>query len=240
MRRWTARRGTVGMNAQEQNLQDWVQRLSDTEGYPDHPLMEEFRTLAAEHVKLMRQLTKIAKISDRMQNDSRRVTQTLHAASQTDPLTELPNRRHMIERLNAELARIERHGGVFSLLMVDIDHFKAINDRFGHGVGDVALVETAKLLRQNLRGHDLCARWGGEEFLILLTQTDQEQAQLVAEKLRLLVAGHRLVLMDQDIHLTLSLGVAEHRPGSSADASIQAADDALYTAKRAGRNRWAA
>lgn len=240
MRRWTARRGTVGMNVQEQTLQEWVLRLSDTEGYTDHPLMEEFRTLAAEHVKLMRQLTKIAKISDRMQNDSRRVTQALHAASQTDPLTDLPNRRHMIERLNAELARVDRHGGVFSLLMVDIDHFKAINDRFGHGIGDVALVETARLLRQNLRGHDLCARWGGEEFLILLTQTDQEQAQVVAEKLRLLVASNRLLLMDQDIHLTLSLGVAEHRPGASAEVSIQTADTALYAAKRAGRNRWAA
>ncbi|CAO3434413.1 response regulator receiver modulated diguanylate cyclase [Azospirillum doebereinerae] len=239
MRRWTARSGTVGMIVQEQKIEDWVQRLSETEGYDAHPLMDEFRTLAKEHLKLMRQLTKIAKISDRMQTDTRQMAQTLHAASQTDPLTDLPNRRHMIERLESELGRIARHGGGFTLIMLDIDHFKAINDDFGHTVGDMALVETARLLRQNLRNHDLCARWGGEEFLILLTQTDQEQAQVVAEKLRRLVAGHRIPHRDHDIRLTVSLGVATHRPDWSAHACIQAADDALYVAKRAGRDRWA-
>ncbi len=240
MRRWTSRRGTAGMIVQEQKLEDWIQRLAETEGYEGHPLMEEFRALATEHLKLMRQLTKIARISDRMQTDTRQMTQTLHAASQTDPLTELPNRRHMIERLDSELARITRHGGAFALLMADLDHFKAINDCFGHAIGDAALVETARLLRQNLRAHDLCARWGGEEFLILLTQTDQEQAQTVAEKLRLLIAGHRIVVDGQEVRLTISLGVAMHQPGWTADACIQAADDALYTAKRAGRNCWAA
>lgn len=228
------------MIVQEQKIKDWIRRLAETEGFAAHPLMDEFRALAGEHLKLMRQLTKIAKISDRMHTDTRQMAQTLHAASQTDPLTDLPNRRHMIERLEAELTRIDRHGGGFALIMVDIDHFKAINDEFGHAAGDMALVETARLLRQNLRAHDLCARWGGEEFLILLTQTDREQAQIVAEKLRLLVANLRLPHRQHDIRLTLSLGVTAHQPGWTADACIQTADDALYAAKRAGRNRWAA
>ncbi|PWC34595.1 diguanylate cyclase [Azospirillum sp. TSO35-2] len=234
------RRGTVGMMLQEQKLQDWLRRLSENEDYAGHPLMAEFRALAGEHLKLMRQLTKIAKISDRMQTDTRQMAQTLHAASQTDPLTDLPNRRHMIERLEAELGRIAQQGGGFALIMLDIDHFKAINDAFGHTAGDLVLVELAGLLRRNLRSHDLCARWGGEEFLILLAGADQFQAEAVAEKLRDLVAQHPVTHQGRSIGVTLSLGVASHRPGGTADACIQAADDALYIAKRAGRNRWAA
>lgn len=239
-RRWALRRGTVGMMLQEQKIQDWLARLAEDPDYAAHPLMGEFRALADEHLKLMRQLTKIAKISDRMQTDTRQMARALHAASQTDPLTELPNRRQMIERLEAELCRIGRSGGGFALIMLDIDHFKEVNDAFGHAAGDHVLVETAGLLRRNLRGHDLCARWGGEEFLILLPDTDQIQAEAVAEKLREIIARHPIAHQDHDIVVTLSLGVAAYREGRTADACIQAADDALYIAKRAGRNRWAA
>ncbi|CAO3410421.1 GGDEF domain-containing protein [Azospirillum largimobile] len=239
-RRWALRRGTVGMMLQEQKLQDWLARLAENEEYAGHPLMSEFRALADEHMKLMRQLTKIAKISDRMQTDTRQMAQALHAASQTDPLTELPNRRHMVDRLEAELCRIGRNGGGFALIMLDIDHFKEVNDAFGHAAGDHVLVETAGLLRRNLRGHDLCARWGGEEFLILLPDTDQVPAEAVAEKLRGLIAHHPITHQGRSIAVTLSLGVAAYRAGRTADDCIQAADDALYIAKRAGRNRWAA
>lgn len=242
-RRWALRRGTVGMMLQEQKLQDWLARLAENEDYAAHPLMTEFRALADEHLKLMRQLTKIAKISDRMQTDTRQMARALHAASQTDPLTELPNRRHMVDRLEAELCRIGRNGdgsGGFALIMLDIDHFKEVNDAFGHAAGDHVLVEAAGLLRRNLRGHDLCARWGGEEFLILLPDTDQIQAEAVAEKLRGLIAHQPIAHQGHSIAITLSLGVAAYRPGRTADDCIQAADDALYIAKRAGRNRWAA
>jgi diguanylate cyclase (GGDEF)-like protein len=231
------------MMLQEQKLQDWLARLAENEDYAAHPLMTEFRALADEHLKLMRQLTKIAKISDRMQTDTRQMAQALHAASQTDPLTELPNRRHMVDRLEAELCRVGRNGGGgggFALIMLDIDHFKEVNDAFGHAAGDHVLVEAAGLLRRNLRGHDLCARWGGEEFLILLPDTDQIQAEAVAEKLRGLIAHQPITHQGHSIAVTLSLGVAAYRPGRTADDCIQAADDALYIAKRAGRNRWAA
>ncbi|WP_042695875.1 diguanylate cyclase domain-containing protein, partial [Azospirillum sp. B506] len=210
------------------------------EEYASHPLMTEFGALADEHMKLMRQLTKIAKISDRIQTDTRQMARALHAASQTDPLTELPNRRLMIERLEAELCRVGRSGGGFAMIMLDIDHFKEVNDAFGHAAGDQVLVEVATLLRRNLRGHDLCARWGGEEFLILLPDSNQTQAEMVAEKLRQIIAHHPVVHQDNGITVTLSLGVCAYRPGQTADACIQAADDALYIAKRAGRNRWAA
>jgi len=239
-RRWALRRGTMGMMLQEQKLQDWVARLAANEDYAAHPLMQEFRALANDHLKLMRQLTKIAKISDRMQTDTRQMARTLHAASQTDPLTDLPNRRQMIERLEAELCRVGRTGGGFTLIMLDIDHFKDVNDAFGHAAGDHVLVEAAGLLRRNLRLHDLCARWGGEEFLILLPGSDQVQAEAVAEKLRQIIAHHPFVHQDSSITVTLSLGVASYRQGQTADACIEAADDALYIAKRAGRNRWAA
>lgn len=228
------------MLGQEQRLLDWMRRLAEKEDYQGHPLMAEFRALAGEHLKLLRQLTKIAKISDRMQTDTRQMAQTLHAASLTDPLTGLPNRRFMIQQLESELARADRHGDGFALIMLDLDHFKAINDAWGHIVGDAALVETANLLRSNLRGHDVCARWGGEEFLILLPCSDLEQAQTVAEKLRARVAGHRLRHAGGEVGVTLSLGIAVRQPGMTTDDCIQAADDALYEAKRGGRNRWVA
>lgn len=233
------RRGTNGMILQEQKLQDWVERLSAVDEFIGHPLLAEFHALAAEHGKLLRQVAKIAKISDRLQSDTRQMAQTLQAASQTDPLTGLPNRRHMIERLEAELAGARRHGSGFALVMLDIDHFKAINDAWGHAVGDLALVETAALLRANLRASDLCARWGGEEFLILLAAADLDQAAVVAEKLRVAAAEHPAIHNGQEIRLTLSLGITVYQPGRSADDCIQAADDALYDAKRAGRDRWA-
>jgi len=152
----------------------------------------------------------------------------------TDMLTGLPNRRQGEERLRAELQRAERYGRVFSVLMVDIDHFKALNDRFGHQSGDDVLVDLARYLGSMLRVSDTVARWGGEEFLVVAPETDRADAERLAELMRVSVERHTLVAR---FNVTISLGIATYRSGDTKNDLIARADAALYRAKRAGRNR---
>ena len=166
-----------------------------------------------------------------------RLEDDLHRAAQTDPLTGLANRRELINRFKVESARVERHGGVFSLLLADIDHFKQVNDTFGHPAGDLVLKRMAELLAGSIRTEDICGRWGGEEFLLLLANTDEEAALAAAVKLRLAAAELVTLWEGRPIAVTLSFGVGSYRPGMSLDHGIKAVDKALYRAKANGRNR---
>ena len=152
----------------------------------------------------------------------------------TDGLTGLFNRRHFEERLAVELARLQRHPQPLSLVMFDVDHFKSVNDRFGHAQGDRVLVALARAAQQQVRASDVLARWGGEEFIVLLPGDSAAEAMRLAERLRdsfesLVVPGVGTV--------TASFGVAELADGESADDLCLRADEALYAAKDAGRNR---
>ena len=167
---------------------------------------------------------------------ARRTTVDLRRASRTDPLTGLPNRRDLIERIEIEIRRAERDGIPFCLVMADIDHFKSINDRFGHDVGDVVLIDVARRIERAVREADRVARWGGEEFLLLLPGTDRDAGKAIADRLLTEVANTPFEVADQAIRLTLSIGVAEYRRGSSLDACLKAADQALLSGKRDGRN----
>jgi len=156
----------------------------------------------------------------------------------TDPLTGLYNRRMFMELAKKELSRAQRYGEPLSLVLLDIDHFKKINDTYGHDAGDLAIRHVAEILRKNLRSADVVARWGGEEFVILLPKTELEEAVKVAEKLRRLVEGDLLKLPDgKTVRLTFSAGVSTFREGESLDQLLKEADEALYEAKRKGRNR---
>lgn len=155
----------------------------------------------------------------------------------TDPLTGLPNRRAWDARLAEELARFRRFGEPLSLVVFDLDHFKQINDRFGHKAGDKALKVIATLLGQGLRGTDFLARYGGEEFVMLLPGATGPSAQTLAEKLRGAVAAAGLHSKGEPVPLTVSAGVAELAEGEAADAAFERADQAMYRAKDAGRNR---
>ncbi len=157
----------------------------------------------------------------------------------TDAVTGLANRRHMMERIESEKLRSRRSGRPFTLLMVDIDRFKVINDRYGHGIGDAVLVEVAQRMQAQVRGHDMLARWGGEEFLVVLPDTNLEGACVVAEKLRLAVSSIPMKIPDQDLPISLSvtIGVAECAPDISVDECVKVADEAMYVGKRGGRDR---
>jgi diguanylate cyclase (GGDEF)-like protein len=166
----------------------------------------------------------------------------LQDLAMTDPLTGLRNRRHFIQWAQRELDLAHRHGLPLAMLVLDIDHFKRINDTHGHVVGDQVLVEIGKRCTATLRGTDLLARWGGEEFIALLPNTPEPLAQALAERLRGAVAA-AIALPEGggSVRATVSVGVAGRgaggRPLMTLDALTQAADRALYDAKHEGRDR---
>jgi diguanylate cyclase (GGDEF)-like protein len=155
-----------------------------------------------------------------------------------DALTGLANRRQAEEALASELARSERLGGSVSLILADLDDFKSINDRYGHPTGDLVLREFAEVLRETVREVDLAARWGGEEFAVILPGTDLEGAAQLAERLRLAIAGRRLVSLDgASVVVSASFGAGSSRGGVGLRELVEVADGALYRAKRAGKNQ---
>lgn len=152
----------------------------------------------------------------------------------TDALTQVPNRRRMLEVIAAELTRYVRYGHAFSVIVFDVDHFKAVNDRFGHSGGDQALVALAARTREAVRAADTLGRWGGEEFIVVLPETGFDEARRKAAALCTQVAAAPL---HGTYALTVSCGVTTVAAGDNADALLQRADQALYMAKRQGRNR---
>lgn len=156
----------------------------------------------------------------------------------TDELTGLWNRRHFMEVLEQEIERTRRYGQSVSLLMLDIDHFKNVNDRYGHAVGDLVLRHLADLLREHLRRIDMPGRLGGEEFAVILPQTDAHGAYAIAERLRTSIQRSPAKTEKADISFTASIGLAVSQSNiSDPDVILKMADDALYRAKRAGRNK---
>ena len=154
-----------------------------------------------------------------------------------DELTGLFNRRHMLELLHTERSRADRSEQPWCLCMVDVDHFKGINDRHGHGVGDEVLRSLALIIRDGLRDCDHVARWGGEEFLILLPNTALDEALLVVERIRQSMHKAGVSRLVPDLRVTLSAGVSQVCPEEALPQTIDRADQALYRAKACGRNR---
>jgi diguanylate cyclase (GGDEF)-like protein len=161
----------------------------------------------------------------------------LAVLSQTDPLTLLFNRRFLDEVLPREMDRARRYGHPFSLLMIDLDHFKRVNDRHGHAVGDEVLRSFGDRLRAFSRFADVASRWGGEEFVVLMPETPRHRAKEVAERLRAGIGHQPYATAAGDLSVTISIGVASIEPGDDTAALVRRADDALYRAKRAGRDR---
>ncbi len=166
-----------------------------------------------------------------------KIAQLLEETARTDFLTKLINRRAMHRFLQSEMARVERTGGVFSLVLVDIDFFKNINDQFGHSIGDDVLIALSRAFESAVREQDIVSRWGGEEFLILLPNTAQADAVEQAERLRKLLDSDVLQIERYRHRVTASFGVCEFVAGEELEYLLKQADVALYQAKALGRNQ---
>ncbi len=170
--------------------------------------------------------------------ENARLYEDVQKLSMTDPLTGLHNRRGLFEVGRRELERARRFDHALSLLMLDLDRFKAINDTHGHGVGDEVLAEIAQRCKRTVREVDILSRYGGEEFVALLPETGLTDAQRIADRLRNAVERQPIVTEAGSLSVTVSVGVAALRPSFAAlDELLDAADTALYAAKAAGRNR---
>lgn len=158
--------------------------------------------------------------------------------SVTDDLTGVFNRRHFVDRAKQELARARRYDGTFAIVMLDVDAFKSVNDTHGHLVGDIVLQTIAGMCAELCRDTDIFARFGGEEFIFLLTETHEAGALVFAERVRTTVEKTPIMTSDTIVRLTVSVGVAAHREGDSELATlIGRADSAVYCAKSEGKNR---
>ncbi len=176
----------------------------------------------------------------RLQSELIEAREKLRIQATRDPLTNLLNRRAMYDAFEERLARAVRKGEPLSTLLVDIDHFKKINDTYGHDAGDLVLVEISRRMASSIRQYDVLSRHGGEEFLMLFPDTGPEEGFQVAEKLRQVVRSTPIVLEDgRELQVTASMGLLSLVPQAGHDQSklVNCADEALYEAKQAGRDR---
>lgn len=164
----------------------------------------------------------------------RALNRQLALMAQTDSLTRLPNRHGLNATLEKDLQRAQRYHHPLAVIMIDIDHFKHVNDQYGHLVGDKVLIQFGELLKMHLREADAICRWGGEEFLILCFDTDLEHSRQLAERLLEGIRQHRFPCQE---HITASAGLATLAPGDTVESLVQRADDALYQAKHNGRDQ---
>jgi len=168
--------------------------------------------------------------------EQRRAQEDLRELASLDPLTGLYNRRHVEGVLRRELDRAQRHERPLAVAMMDADHFKNINDTYGHPIGDEVLRAISDRCRRTLRSHDVLGRYGGEEFLIVFPETSIDDATVVAERLRAAVADNPIQAGDNALAVTVSIGLAAYAPGQDLEKLFQRADSALYAAKQDGRN----
>ncbi len=174
-----------------------------------------------------------------LQDDLKRSNELLLELSNTDHLTGLFNRRFLMESLDKEVQRARRKDGQVALLLLDIDHFKRVNDTHGHLQGDVVLQKVAIHIQKELRSYDVAARYGGEEFVAVLPDTSLKEAYNVADRIRLSVQGMRFAgsLSDERVTVSLGIGIFPSPCFDDIDGLLRAADEALYQAKEGGRNR---
>lgn len=166
-----------------------------------------------------------------------RAHKNLARMATTDSLTGLFNRRHMIALMDTELSKYQRRSSHLTLMLMDLDHFKQINDQYGHDIGDQVLVTVSDLLKSSMREQDYIGRWGGEEFLAVLPETDLDQATASAERIRQAIQTLVIDSDDKNVSVTISIGITQHRAEELLSNAIARADHALYASKSDGRNR---
>jgi len=233
---------TASISITEEDLTDSTvvkfSHIISSKLFEDAALYREFRELFSRYHRQARRMMRIARISDSFQGELRELSRKLEKASRTDPLTGINNRGYFMQLLSAEMERSRRHGRTFSVMMVDLDHFKKINDCYGHAAGDAALLFfVATLENSGFRKSDFWGRLGGEEFAVVVPETLLDQALLPAERIRSMLAKAEVRHEDASFTVTASIGVSQYLPGDTAESLLSRADQAMYRAKEEGRNR---
>lgn len=212
-----------------------VYRLTDSLLMVGEHDIQELERLNAMVLGLNEEMAELHRNLVRSNNELKRNEARIRELMLTDPLTGLANRRRLNESLEQGIGRSHRHGRPLSVLMADIDHFKKVNDTYGHDVGDEVIRIMANCLRGGIRTNDLAARFGGEEFIVLLEECSLDDAVQLAERIRKNISEQSLPAMQHSI--TASLGVAELGPDETAASLLKRVDQALYFSKEHGRNR---
>ena len=202
--------------------------------------LDSFQQSEQDQQRLTGQLQTLAEKIKAMEEDAERNRNAMEKhryKALHDPLTELPNREAYNERVEAEWQRWQRYNHPLTLAVCDLDHFKKINDNFGHQAGDRVLKVISRSIAKRLREVDFFGRYGGEEFVVIMPETPLEKAVTVLEKIRAAIANTAFNYKEEPLAITLSMGVTEFRPGDTTDSVFARADRALYSAKAGGRNR---
>jgi diguanylate cyclase len=212
-----------------ESLADVVREMVD-ESHKVHGLVSATRErLAGEHQRA----TDLEQQVRSLEAELRRLSDEVG----TDALTQIANRRGLMQAFEAEKSRLERDGGPLAVGLLDIDNFKKLNDSLGHAAGDVALVKLAQHVRDSLRPVDVVARFGGEEFVVLLPGTPVEEGQKVLTRLQRELSASLFMHEGKEVFVTFSAGVTSYRLGEKVEEALERADEALYEAKRTGKNR---
>jgi diguanylate cyclase (GGDEF)-like protein len=187
----------------------------------------------------------LLELSETLDTENRRIksqlqdlSRSLELTTRIDLMTGLANRRDILGKIEQEFSRAQRHNRVFSVIIADIDDFKLVNENFGFNCGDEVLVEIANLLKVCIRSEDICSRWSGEQFLLLLPETGQEGAESVASKICQTISMTEFRVNKPGIRVTVSLGVSEYKNGDTIFQCISRADKALLQSKSSGKNRY--
>jgi len=199
--------------------------------FDDHLKSNNRDPFANKHTRIVSQLLHFIRV---VSSELEQANEELSRISRIDKLTQISNRLMLDETLQLEIGKCERYDTNLSLILMDIDEFKQVNDLYGHITGDHVMVCTANILKKSVRCTDAVGRWGGDEFLIILPQTNLEQAYLVAEKIRTAISSE---IFPVSKSLTCSFGVCCYSEGDNHDTLLSRTDKALYEAKNSGRNR---
>jgi diguanylate cyclase (GGDEF)-like protein len=214
-------------------LQDHAQYLAGKAAATGNGRRGRISSLLAENRELRREYHKVRRINE----DLERSCQELEMLASLDPLSGLLNRRTLFQRIEIEIERSLRLGLPLTGIMIDIDHFKRVNDNFGHPCGDMVIREIGARLTRSLRKYDYAGRYGGEEFFVLFSNTTSELACSIAERFRKDVEDALFRWENETLKLTVSIGISQYTPGESPERWISRADAAMYRAKQRGRNQ---
>lgn len=203
-----------------------------------NPLMIEYRLIYEEYCALKHRYELLEKEKNSLRTQLSEMDRSLDLATRIDPMTGLANRRDIMEKMEREFSRAQRHLRTFSVMLVDLDDFKRVNETHGFNDGDDVLVEVARVLMSCVRNEDVCARWGGEEFLFLLPETTAEGSITLAGKVLESISMTEFKAHHPGIRITASIGLCEYHTGESLYECVSKADQALRLAKSAGKNRY--